>query len=203
MAYQNLREGLPPQIYFPLSQQPRPSMFTTFVLRTRGDTSSLAHAVATAGTAIDKNITFELRTLETQLADSLIQERLLAMLSGFFGGLALLVAGIGLYGMMSLAVARRRNELGVRMALGADARGVISLVLRDVAIITIIGLIAGTALAFASGRLVTSLLYGLTPTDPSTVALAIALLAGVALLAGYLPARRAARLDPMIALRND
>jgi predicted permease len=202
-AYQNLREGLPPLIYFPLSQQARTSTFITFVLRTHGDTSSLAHAVTTAGTAIDKNITFELRTLETQLADSLIQERLLALLSGFFGGLALLVAGIGLYGMMSLAVARRRNELGVRMALGADTRGIVSLVLRDVAIITIVGLIAGTALAVASGRLVTALLYGLTPTDPTTGALAIGLLAGVAMLAGYLPARRAARLDPMIALRND
>ena len=96
--------------------------------------------------------------LETQLADSLIQERLLAMLPGFFGMVALLTAGIGLYGMVSVAVARRRNELGVRMALGARSRDIVWLVLRDLALITALGLIAGAALAFASGRLVTTLL---------------------------------------------
>ena len=125
------------------------------------------------------------------------------MLPGFFGIVALLTAGIGLYGMVSVAVARRRNELGVRMALGARSRDIVWLVLGDLALITALGLIAGAALAFASGRLVTTLLYGLTPTDPATAALAVALLGGIALLAGYLPARRAARLDPMIALRDE
>jgi putative ABC transport system permease protein len=202
-AYQSLREVRPPQMYLPMRQQAQPRNAVTFVMRTRGDTTSLAHAVTEAGGAIDPNITFELRTLETQLADSLIQERLLAMLSGFFGALALLVAGVGLYGMMSLVVARRRNELGVRMALGADTRGIVSLVLRDVAILTALGLITGATVALASGRVVSTLLFGLTPTDPTTCATAAALLASVALLAGYLPARRAARLDPMIALRQE
>ena len=201
-AYQSLRETPPPLMYLPLSQQTRPGTFITFVLRTTG-TTPLAHAVTAAGRAIDANITFELRTLETQLADSLIQERLLAMLPGFFGMVALLTAGIGLYGMVSVAVARRRNELGVRMALGAHSRDIVWLVLRDLALITALGLIAGAALAFASGRFVTTLLYGLTPTDPATAALAVALLGAIALLAGYLPARRAARLDPMIALRDE
>jgi putative ABC transport system permease protein len=201
-AYQTLRETPPPLMYFPLSQTPQPGTFMTFVLRTTGDTTSLAHAVTTAGRTVNPNITFELRTLEMQIAENLIQERLLAMLSGFFGSLALLVAGIGLYGMMSLAVARRRSELGVRMALGADARRIVSMVLRDVALITTIGLIAGAALAFASARLVSTLLFGLTPTDPASGAISMLLLATVALLAGYLPARRAARVDPMIALRD-
>ena len=125
------------------------------------------------------------------------------MLSGFFGGLALLVAGIGLYGMMSLAVARRRNELGVRMALGANARGIVSLVLRDVAIITALGLIAGAALAFASGRLVDDAAvrpHADRPHDRRAGDDA----AGRGRAAGRLSAaRRAARLDPMIALRDE
>jgi len=202
-AYQSLREALPPLIYFPMTQQAEPRTAVTFLMRTTGDISSLAKRVTEAGAAVHESITFELRPLDTQLADSLIQERLLAMLSGFFGALALLVAGVGLYGMMSLAVTRRRNELGIRMALGADRRRVISLVLRDVALITVIGVIAGAAVALASSQLLTKLLFGLTPTDPTTCALAVALLAGVAMLAGYLPARRAARLDPMIALREE
>jgi putative ABC transport system permease protein len=202
-AYQSLRETPPPLLYFPMGQQEKPGNFITFLLRTKGDTTSLAPAVTHAGAAINKNITFELRTLDTQLNDSLIQERLLALLSGFFGLLALLVAGIGLYGMMSLAVTRRRNEIGVRMALGADPRGIVRLVLWDVTVITVAGLIAGTAVALPSSRLVSTLLFGLTPTDPATGVLAIALLAGVAMFAGYLPARRAARLDPMAALREE
>lgn len=209
-AYQSLREVPPPMMYLSMAQQPTPRASMTFLLRMQGQgaeggttSASLAEAVTRAGAAIHKNITFEFRSLDTQVNESLIQERLLAMLSGFFGGLALLVAGVGLYGMMSLAVTRRRNELGLRMALGANPRGIVRLVLRDVALITIVGLTAGAAIALASGQLVATLLFGLTPTDPATGGIALTLLAGVALLAGYLPARRAAGLDPMVALREE
>jgi putative ABC transport system permease protein len=202
-AYHNLRETPPPIMYFAMSQAARPMNAYTFVLRSRGDAGSLARAVTQAGAAVDSNITFELRPLEAQLADSLIQERLLALLSGFFGALALLVAGVGLYGMMSLAVTRRRSELGVRMALGAAPRSIVSLVVREVAIITLIGLLAGIATSLAAGRIIATLLFALTPTDPATCALAASLLAGVALLAAYVPACRAARVDPMITLRDE
>jgi len=204
-AYQSLREVPPPMMYLSMAQQPTARASMTFLLRTQGEMTSaaLAEHITRAGAAIHKNITFEFRSLDTQVNESLIQERLLAMLSGFFGALALLVAGVGLYGMMSLAVTRRRNELGLRMALGANPRGIVRLVLRDVALITIVGLTAGAAIALASGQLVATLLFGLTPTDPATGGIALTLLAGVALLAGYLPARRAAGLDPMVALREE
>jgi ABC-type antimicrobial peptide transport system permease subunit len=125
------------------------------------------------------------------------------MLGGFFGMLALLVAGIGLYGVMWLAMMRRRGEIGIRMALGAAPAMVIRMVLREITIVVGLGLGAGLAVAIASGRLIANLLFGLSATDVSTWIVAISLLAGVAILAGYLPARRASRVDPMIALREE
>jgi len=202
-VYRNLRDPVPPTIYFALSQQRALGTRITFLLRGSGDAGALARSVAQAGATVHNAITFDFRTLETAISDSLIQERVIAMLSGFFGTLALLVAGVGLYGMMSLAVTRRRNEIGVRMALGAEPGRVIRMVLREVATITLLGLIAGAAIALTASQLVAKLLFGLTPTDPATCAMATALLASVALLAGYLPARRASRVDPMIALREE
>ncbi len=133
----------------------------------------------------------------------MVQERLLAELSSFFGLLALLLACIGLYGVMSYDVARRTHEIGVRMALGAEAMDVVRLVMRETMSLVVIGLIAGLVAALLTTRLIASLLYGLTPDDPLTVGLASLLLLTVAALAGYLPARRAARVDPMVALRTE
>ena len=137
------------------------------------------------------------------MAESLTRERLLATLSSFFGALALLLTMIGLYGIMSYNVARRRSEIGIRMALGAQRVRVLRMIFGEVGLLVGIGLAAGIAAALAATRLVSGLLYGLKPTDPLTLLLAAALLATVAALAGYLPARRASRLDPMTALREE
>ena len=128
---------------------------------------------------------------------------MLAVLSGVFGAVALALATLGLYGVMTYTVARRRNEIGVRIALGADRSRVLRMVLGDVAIMVVVGLAVGAAAALATGRLVTSFLFGLTPSDPGILAVASGTLAAVALAAGLLPAFRASRVDPVVALRED
>jgi ABC-type antimicrobial peptide transport system permease subunit len=134
---------------------------------------------------------------------AVMQERLVASLSAFFGGLALLLAALGLYGVMSYSVIRRRNEIGIRMALGAEPDHVVALVLRHVALITVVGLIGGTAAALSTGRFINTLLFNLATYDRTMIALTAVTLAGAAAIAGYLPARRAARIDPMVALREE
>ena len=131
------------------------------------------------------------------------QERLLAKLSAFFGGLALLLASVGLYGVLSYSIARRTNEIGIRMALGAQQSSVLVMVVRETAVMILVGIAIGVSLAFALTRLLSSQLYGLKATDPITVAMAGAVLAAVAMLAGYLPARRASQVDPLEALRYE
>ena len=134
---------------------------------------------------------------------SVVQERLIAKLSSFFGALAMLLAAIGLYGVMSYTVARKTNEIGIRIALGAARSDVVGMILREVLLLIAIGGIAGIAAAFAATRLIGSFLFGLTAVDPVSFGGAAALLALVGALAGYLPARRAARIDPMAALGYD
>ena len=132
-----------------------------------------------------------------------MQDRLLARLSVAFGVVALLLAAIGLYGVLSYGVARRTNEIGIRKALGAQHGALIAMILRETGWLLALGLIAGTALAAVAIRLITSRLFGITPTDPTVFATAIALLGIVAALATWLPAWRASRVDPLIALRRD
>ena len=134
---------------------------------------------------------------------SIERETLLATLAGFFGGLALVLAMIGLYGVMSYNVARRQNGIGIRIALGAEPRRVLRMVMGELALLIGIGLAVGLVGALVATRLVASFLYGVTPHDPITLALAVVLLAGAAVLAGYFPARRASRLQPLIALREE
>jgi ABC-type antimicrobial peptide transport system permease subunit len=132
-----------------------------------------------------------------------VQQKLVARLASFFGLLALLLASVGLYGVLSYGVARRTNEIGIRMALGARGRSVLWLVLREALTLVVIGLVLGVGASLALTRTAESLLYELKPNDPLTITLATLLLAAVAVFAGYLPARRASRVDPMIALREE
>jgi len=152
---------------------------------------------------VHPNIGIKFIRLADQVQASLLRDRLMAMLAGAFGILAATLATLGLYGVISYMVARRRNEIGVRVALGADRGTVVRLVLREALLLLAIGLTTGVGLALWAGRAASSLLFGMKPYDPASLTAAIALLAGVALLASYWPAYRASRVDPMSALREE
>jgi ABC-type antimicrobial peptide transport system permease subunit len=145
----------------------------------------------------------EMDTLVHATDKGLSQEHMLAGLSGFFGLVALILAAVGFFGVISCTVGRRTREIGIRMAMGARHGTVLWMVLRETLVLLAAGLGLGVPVVFAGGRLVASLLYGLEPTDPVTLTLAVLVLSGVALLAGYIPARRAAKVDPMVALRYE
>ena len=205
--YNSLRKDFEPVVYVPVTQPDLNSgqnMFMSFELRGAGG-ADLAGGAREAITAVNRAVSIEFRVFSRQVAESINRDRLLATLSGFFGGLGLLLATIGLYGVMSYNVARRRGEIGIRMALGAGAPRVLGMVLGEVTLLVAIGLAVGFAAALASTRILESqrFLYGLTARDPWTLGIAVVVLAAVALFAGYLPARRASRLDPMQALREE
>jgi putative ABC transport system permease protein len=202
-VYRSLRAPVPPTMYIPIAQYPQPTSGISISVRAAGGSPALlTKSVAAALTSVNPNITLTFRPLAEQVNNSLIQERVVAIMSGFFGGLALLLAGLGLYGVTSYAVNRRRTELGIRLALGAGPGGVIRLVLRRVAILVSLGVILGSAVSLWVGRFVTTLLYGLQPRDPLTLAGAAVVLGLIGVLAGWLPARRASRIDPARVLRE-
>jgi putative ABC transport system permease protein len=207
--YGSLREETEPTIYFPVAQlakSPGPGGVIeslTFEIRATSRPSALARGAAEAIAGVNKSISLTFRTLEEQVDDSLRQEQLLATLSGFFGGLALLLAMIGLYGVMAYMVTQRQKEIGIRMALGAGSSSIVRLVLRTVGFILVVGVVAGVGISIATTRLLQKMLFNVSAHDTWTILVAVSVLAAVALIAGYFPARRASRLDPMAILRNE
>ena len=199
--YNSLRDAAPPTWYQLL---PRDARSLTVVVRTAGDPAAMTETMRAAMHKVDPELPVTGVTTQTDnIENRVAQERLFALAYSLFGGLALLLACIGLFGLMSYSVSRRTNEIGIRMALGAQRSGVVGMVLRESMIMVAAGVTLGLAGALAAGRLIASVLFGLEPTDGWTIAAAVALMAAVSFAAGYLPARRASRVDPMIALRYE
>jgi len=199
----DLRKDSARTFYLPFTQS-RDLGQMTFFVRTSGSASLGADAIRRIVRQVDATIpVFDVKPMEQVADESLFVDRMVALLSAGFGALATLLAAVGLYGVMSFAVARRTREIGLRMALGADTGSVVRMVMREVAAMAVVGLAVGVPLSVAAGRFVSSLLFGVSPADPGTLAAACVLLLGVALLAGYVPAGQATRVDPIRALRAE
>ena len=201
--YQRLNEVESATAYMPMTQAEPWGSGMNFELRSDGDPMALVAAVRALAGDVNHAISLDFVTMSEQVAASLARPRLLATLSAFFGALALLLATVGLYGTVAYSVARRQSEIGIRIALGADGSGVVRMIMGEVGRLLAAGAVLGALIAVAATRLLQSFLYGLTATDPVTIALSMASLAAVALVAGAVPAWRAARLDPMAALREE
>jgi predicted permease len=198
----SLTEEAKPIAFYPHAQLP--DVLGNLVVRFSGPSSAVVPQVRETIKQINRNLPVDdVVSLSDHIGRSLVQQKLIARLASFFGLLALLLACVGLYGVMSYGVARRTNEIGIRMALGARSHSVLWLVLREAVVLVVIGLVVGVLASLALTKTAASLLYELKPNDPLTIAMATIVLMMVALLAGYLPARRAARVDPMIALRDE
>jgi predicted permease len=201
--YTNMRGEPPLTAYAPVSQRGGFGS-THFEVRTAGDPPLLVPSVRRAVAEVDRGLALsDVKTQDQQIDEALVQEKLIARLASFFGTLALALAAIGLYGTMAYTVGRRTNEIGVRVALGASRKQILKMVLREAFALVLIGMLLGLPMALAAGRLVASQLYGLKTSDPLTLFTAIGLLVTVASLAAYLPARRASKVDPMVALRYE
>jgi len=201
--YRHVNEAVTPTVYLACAQDTSPWPEVNFEVRSQGPVETSIPAIRAAIGEVNRGISLEFRNFETQVNNSLLQPRMVALLSAFFGGLALLLAMIGLYGVTAYGVARRQGEIGIRMALGAQPGSVVWLVLREVAAMLAVGTLLGLGASLAAGRLVASLLYGVKPYDWAPLAIAAVVLASAAGMAACLPAHRAACLDPMAALREE
>jgi predicted permease len=201
--YESMRDEMPLEVFTPYLQRTYANSMSAYV-RTARDPEQTFSIVRQVVSGIDSNVPmYRVKTLEKQLDNSLITERLVASLSSAFGLLATLLAAIGLYGVMAYTVARRTREIGVRMALGAAGSDVIWLVMKEVLVLVAIGIGVALPLTLGLTGLVKAQLYGIAPNDPASLAFATLGISAVALIAGYVPARRATKIDPMRALRWD
>jgi len=202
--YFDLRQEAPATIYVPWLQQLDLNGAMHFEVRTADDPMKLVSAVRRVAQDMDANLAlYDVKSQVAQINESLFQARLFAQLTSFFGALAALLACVGLYGVMAFAVSRRTREIGVRMALGASRAEIVEMILRETFVLLGLGIVIGILAALGAARLISSLLYGIAPNDPYTCVAVCAVLAGVALVACYIPARRAMRVDPMVALRYE
>ena len=199
--YEGVRNDVPPTMFVPALQS-RPA--TVFQVRTAGDPAPIVGAIREAVRQVDPGLPLtDVSTQAEQIDKNLQQERVFAQAYAMFGALAMLIASIGLFGLMSYSVARRTNEIGIRMALGAESRHVLRLVMSESMMLVLLGIVVGLAAALAAGRLVTALLFGLAATDALSLVSATLVMLTVSSLAAYLPARRAARVDPLVALHYE
>jgi predicted lysophospholipase L1 biosynthesis ABC-type transport system permease subunit len=201
--YGNFREPWTPLVYVAMAQADEFGPLARFALKAHGPVAGLMPAIERAAAEVNPAIAVRTRVARQVVRNGLVRERLMAALSGAFGVLAGLLAAVGLYGVLSYTVTRRANEIGIRLAMGASRRTVLRMVIGESGRLVGIGLAIGLALSLGAAKAAEALLFGLSATDPTTIAMAVALLASIGLLAAYLPARRASRVDPMSVLRQE
>ena len=201
--YYELREEPVPIVYLSFAQENGPEESSTLMIRSNESLRSLISALKQVANDMNPSMVLNFSALKPQIRDGLLRERLMATLSGFFGALAATLAAVGLYGVISYMVVRRRSEIGVRLALGANRVDILQMILGEAAALLAVGLAVGTGLAIALGAAAGSMLYGMKPRDPFTLSVAIAIMAVVGLAASLWPAQRAATLHPMVCLREE
>jgi putative ABC transport system permease protein len=201
--FQDMHEEFLPFMYFPSTQEEKPSPDDQILIRSSLPITSLIGSMKETIADVNPSIDLEFMVFKTRIQNSLLQDQLMATLSGFFGFLAALLAAIGLYGVMSYMVIQRTREIGIRMAIGANRVDVLRMILREATVLTVTGLVIGAGLALGAAQAAKSLLYGLKPRDPLTLVMAVVTLSAVAALASFLPAYRASKLDPLTALRYE
>ncbi len=199
----SLREDFEPLVILPVTQNAEAANFARFVIKPRGEIEPITPAVVQKMAEVNPLIDISFDVLSETIASGLVRERLMAALSSAFGMLAGLLAAVGLYGVMSYTVARRSNEIGIRLAMGARSVDVLRMVISEAGWMVGIGVVIGVALGLGAGQAAQTLLFGLQPSDPTTIVIATALLATIGLIASYVPARRASKLDPMKTLRQE
>ncbi len=199
----DIRKHQPPTVYLPTTQYGDYMGYPTVLVVTNISPAAIIGPLRRSVESLGREYISRVKTVEQEIDRSILQERVMAMLSAFFGGLALLLAAIGLYGLMAYNVTRRSREIGIRMALGAQRARVQRMILRETLALALIGVAFGVPCAVAASRLIASLLYGVSASDPLTFVVVSAMLIAIAAIAGFIPARRAMRLDPITVLRNE